>query len=147
MRASFNPVPVDLPLALIRSYSRTLRRQFKLDAGRNPMRLRYALRSMILLGAFLAYAPVAGADPTSATSAPAAAQRADIAAPKLDGNGQMDADFQKKHDSFLNRRTEGPIDILFLGDSITERWSGSGKEVWEKNYATLNAANFGIDGD
>jgi lysophospholipase L1-like esterase len=111
------------------------------------MRLRYALRSMILLGAFLAYAPVAGADPTSATSAPAAAQRADIAAPKLDGNGQMDADFQKKHDSFLNRRTEGPIDILFLGDSITERWSGSGKEVWEKNYATLNAANFGIDGD
>jgi len=114
---------------------------------KNPMRLRSALLSMILTAAFLAYVPVAGADPTTATSTPAAPQPADIAAPKLGGNGQMDADFQKMHDSFLKCRIEGPIDILFLGDSITKRWSGSGKEVWEKNYAALNAANFGIDGD
>jgi lysophospholipase L1-like esterase len=36
---------------------------------------------------------------------------------------------------------------LFLGDSITDGWRGGGKTVWEKNFAPLKAANFGIGGD
>ena len=39
------------------------------------------------------------------------------------------------------------MDLLFLGDSITDGSAGGGKAVWEKNYAPLKAANFGIGGD
>jgi N-acetylglucosamine-6-sulfatase len=40
-----------------------------------------------------------------------------------------------------------PCEIIFIGDSITEGWLGPGKAVWEKNYATRHALNFGIGGD
>ncbi|MBL8765143.1 MAG: GDSL family lipase [Phycisphaerae bacterium] len=37
--------------------------------------------------------------------------------------------------------------VLFLGDSITQGWESDGKEAWEKHWAPLGAANFGISGD
>jgi lysophospholipase L1-like esterase len=111
------------------------------------MRWRPAILSLILVGIILPIAQCAGDEPTTAPSASAREQPADIAAPKLGRDGQMDEHFQKMHDSFLQRRTQGPIDILFLGDSITEGWSGPGRAQWEKYYAPLNAANFGIGGD
>jgi len=40
-----------------------------------------------------------------------------------------------------------PCNVIFLGDSITEGWSGRGKKVWEAHYAPLGALNFGISGD
>ncbi len=51
------------------------------------------------------------------------------------------------HESFLKRGKEGPVDILFLGDSITQGWSREGKSVWDRTYEPLKAANFGIGGD
>jgi lysophospholipase L1-like esterase len=46
------------------------------------------------------------------------------------------------------------IDLLFVGDSITEAWSGPawggyihGAPVWEKVYAPRNALNFGVGAD
>lgn len=46
------------------------------------------------------------------------------------------------------------IDLLFVGDSITEAWSGPdwggykhGAAVWEKVYAPRNALNFGVGAD
>lgn len=42
---------------------------------------------------------------------------------------------------------KGDIDIVFMGDSITQGWEGPGKPVWEKHFAKRNAANFGISGD
>ncbi|MBN8596965.1 MAG: GDSL family lipase [Planctomycetes bacterium] len=42
---------------------------------------------------------------------------------------------------------KGDIDIVFMGDSITQGWEGAGKPVWEKHFAKRNAANFGISGD
>ena len=33
------------------------------------------------------------------------------------------------------------------GDSITDGWRNSGKEVWAANYDKLNATDFGIGGD
>jgi lysophospholipase L1-like esterase len=53
----------------------------------------------------------------------------------------------ERHHKFLARGKEGPIDLLFIGDSITERWETSGSKVWEKHYGDLNAAGFGIGGD
>lgn len=43
--------------------------------------------------------------------------------------------------------TRGGIDLLFLGDSLTEAWSETGGETWDKLFAGLNAANLGIGGD
>ena len=39
------------------------------------------------------------------------------------------------------------VDLIFDGDSITDFWEGKGKDVWNKNYAKLNPADFGISGD
>ena len=35
------------------------------------------------------------------------------------------------------------IEIMFFGDSITQEWSTTGKEVWNKYYGNLNAFNYG----
>ena len=40
-----------------------------------------------------------------------------------------------------------PCDIIFIGDSITERWLGPGKAIWEKDYAPRHALDFGVGGD
>jgi lysophospholipase L1-like esterase len=39
------------------------------------------------------------------------------------------------------------VDLLFLGDSITDGWAKGGKAIWDTRYAPLKAANFGIGGD
>src|SRR4051794_13310262 len=64
-----------------------------------------------------------------------------VAAPKT-GNAR----FFELHESFLKRGKEGPVGVLFLGDSITEGW-GKAKDVWEKYYGKYQPANFGIGGD
>ena len=39
---------------------------------------------------------------------------------------------------------QGGVDLLFVGDSITAGWNW---EIWQKNFAQYNPANFGIGGD
>jgi beta-glucosidase len=104
-----------------------------------------ALFASLLLCSFLMLAP-ARAQLVPATTAPAT-QPADEPAPKLGVDGNIQARFEAKHESFLKRRTSGPIDVLFLGDSITDNWATKGKDVWQKTYGDMNAANFGIGGD
>ena len=38
----------------------------------------------------------------------------------------------------------GNVDLLFVGDSITEGWN---QQVWKKSFGKWKAANFGIGGD
>jgi lysophospholipase L1-like esterase len=52
-----------------------------------------------------------------------------------------------RHEGFVQEAQKGGIDILFMGDSITDGWRGRGKAVWNKYYAPRHAANFGIGGD
>ena len=106
------------------------------------MRLAVGLFAGIFMGAVLALAPVRGQTTTAPSVEPA-----DVAAPKRDKDGSIQKRFEQLHDEFLARRTKGPIDLLFLGDSITEGWGGRGKDVWAKTYADMNPANFGIGGD
>ena len=47
----------------------------------------------------------------------------------------------------LERTRQGNVDLLFDGDSITDFWQGTGKEVWARNYSQLNPADYGISGD
>ncbi len=39
------------------------------------------------------------------------------------------------------------IDIVLLGDSITQGWEGTGKDVWQKTFGELNTLNLGFSGD
>lgn len=55
-----------------------------------------------------------------------------------------------RHNGFLARTKENAtkkIGVIFLGDSITQGWDDTGKEVWDKNYEPLGAVNYGIGGD
>lgn len=58
-----------------------------------------------------------------------------------------DANLIKRHEGFLTITKAGGIDLLFLGDSITDGWRGHGSNVWNSCYAPRHAANFGIGGD
>jgi len=58
-----------------------------------------------------------------------------------------DAGWQQRHQAMNARVKQGNVDLIFIGDSITHGWEGSGKEVWNKFYAKRNAVNLGIGGD
>lgn len=55
--------------------------------------------------------------------------------------------WMKRHESFNARVAKGNVDLLFIGDSITQGWEGRGREVWAKFYGKRNAVNLGIGGD
>ena len=70
-----------------------------------------------------------------------------VPAIKVDRDGNPNKQFLAKHEQFLKRAKEGKIDLLFLGDSITNNWSKA-PEVWKEHYAgKYDVANFGIGGD
>ena len=60
--------------------------------------------------------------------------------------------FRMKHQDNLKVAQEGDIDVLFMGDSITDFWRNAqgpfaGKPVFDKYFGHLKVANFGIAGD
>jgi (4-O-methyl)-D-glucuronate---lignin esterase len=60
--------------------------------------------------------------------------------------------FRAKHEANVERAKQGDIDVLFMGDSITDFWRNTmgpfaGKAVFDKNFGEMKAANFGIAGD
>jgi|SRR5262245_60112561 len=54
---------------------------------------------------------------------------------------------EARHNSFLEIARAGNIDLLFVGDSITDLWDDRAKGLWDSTWAPLKAANFGISGD
>jgi lysophospholipase L1-like esterase len=58
-----------------------------------------------------------------------------------------------RHDKFVEIAKRGGVDVLFLGDSITDAWGGeghgkgAGSKIFEEEFVPLKAANFGIGGD
>ena len=55
--------------------------------------------------------------------------------------------WMKRHQSFNTRVAKGNVDLVFIGDSITQGWEGRGKGVWAKFYGKRNTVNLGIGGD
>ena len=55
--------------------------------------------------------------------------------------------WMQRHESMNNRVKQGNVDLLVIGDSITEGWEKNGKEVWNKYYKDRHAVNLGIGGD
>lgn len=63
-----------------------------------------------------------------------------------------DGRWMERHEGFLAEAKAGGINVLFLGDSITDRWrerdpARGGRAVWDREFAPLGAANFGISAD
>ena len=55
--------------------------------------------------------------------------------------------WMNRHETHLERVKPGNAELIFIGDSITQGWEGSGKEVWERYYGERKAVNLGIGGD
>lgn len=55
--------------------------------------------------------------------------------------------WKDRHEQCVKITQAGGVDVVFLGDSITQGWEGPGRTVWEREYAPLRAANFGFSGD
>ena len=66
--------------------------------------------------------------------------------------------FRAKHDANVEIARKGDIDVLFMGDSITDFWRDAGrgdvpnppragKAVFDRYYGAMKVANFGISGD
>src|SRR6185295_17839693 len=67
----------------------------------------------------------------------------------IDPTPRPDQGWQNRQE-LLNKRARDAgekAQVIFIGDSITQGWEGEGKEVWQENYASLNAVNLGIGGD
>jgi lysophospholipase L1-like esterase len=87
--------------------------------------------------------PVALAAVLFAAAAFAAQQQANPAATPTERKQTT-----KQHESFLKRGKEGPVDLLFVGDSITAGWNGKdAKKIWDERFGKWKPANFGIGGD
>jgi lysophospholipase L1-like esterase len=96
--------------------------------------------SRLILAAGLLLAGVLCAQTPAPAPAPAPVDPT-VGAPKA-GNAR----FFELHESFLKRGKEGPIGVLFLGDSITEGWKKA-PHIWEYYFGAYQPANFGIGGD
>jgi lysophospholipase L1-like esterase len=112
-------------------------------------------------------ARVAMAAATETTAAPAAAATnaapAEMpAAPRANSAiiPRLYAGFMKAHTNNLEVARKGDIDVLFMGDSITDWWRNpgrgepidgaipyGGKAVFDKHFGAMKVANFGIAGD
>jgi lysophospholipase L1-like esterase len=53
----------------------------------------------------------------------------------------------KRYQAMNDRVKQGNVDMLIIGDSITQGWEKEGKEVWKQYYDKRNAVNLGIGGD
>ena len=91
----------------------------------------------------LAIAVLAASFPASGAQTKVDASAAIV---KADAGGTPNATFIKMHESFLARGKQGPIGVLFIGDSITQGWTRA-PHVWEHYYGKWQPANFGIGGD
>lgn len=60
---------------------------------------------------------------------------------------EVPAWWQRRFESMNARLKHDNADLIFIGDSITQRWEQDGKEVWKRYYSKRNAVNLGIDGD
>lgn len=85
-------------------------------------------------------APAPGTAPGARGAAPAQAGPAPSATVPL-------ARDDNRHRTFLQIAQGAPVELLFVGDSITDGWRNAGQPVWDQYFAPLKPANFGIGGD
>ena len=57
----------------------------------------------------------------------------------------------QRHEGFMKDKEaqlqKGPVQLVFLGDSITDGWRSGGKQAFDENFGKYNTLNLGISGD
>lgn len=112
------------------------------------MEYRNSLAALLLALLLFAMTDHSTAGPRQAVSPPSIAaattQRANVAATPT---RRTDAFWTARNEVINERARRGDVNLIFIGDSITQRWEENGKEIWDKYYADRRAMNAGIDGD
>jgi lysophospholipase L1-like esterase len=88
-------------------------------------------RLVVALAVFTILSTVVAADEPNPATTPAS---------------RPDEGWTKRHEKMNERVKQGNVDLIFIGDSITQAWEGQG-ELWNKFYGKRNAVNLGISGD
>ena len=91
--------------------------------------------------AFLALAQTPAAPPTPATAPDLPACL--VPTPRADEAGKA------RQDEVLRRVREatGPVNVVFVGDSITQGWEDAGAATWKRAFEPLGALQIGVGGD
>jgi lysophospholipase L1-like esterase len=71
---------------------------------------------------------------------PACAQDPATVVPK-----PREGSWMEMHRRFVSEAQKGDVNLLFLGDSITQMWNNN--DVWQRFYGPRQPANFGLGGD
>ncbi len=54
----------------------------------------------------------------------------------------------RDRDAMMTKQAkQADVELVFIGDSITQGWEGRGKAVWQQHYGDRKAFNLGIGGD
>ncbi len=80
----------------------------------------------------------------AAAEAPAVACRDFTRVPLAPATERHDAHSVERFAQIIAEEKSRPPQVLFLGDSLTERWT---PEIWRRDIAPLGAVNAGVDGD
>jgi lysophospholipase L1-like esterase len=68
-------------------------------------------------------------------------------APSVPATRNNPTNWLARHEGFVAQAKKGGVELLFMGDSITDGWRTKGINIWRKSYEPRHAANFGIGGD
>lgn len=55
--------------------------------------------------------------------------------------------FQSQKQALVNASAEGPVDVCFVGDSLTQYWLSEGAGPWLLEFDGINRVNYGISAD
>ena len=132
----------------------------RLAGKKAPINASGAMRHCVALATVAAIAALA------VTGNAVVAAGLNTAANPVPGTWPTAKQWRQRHADFVADAKKGGVDLLFLGDSITDFWrrsptdtvdkvlpEGGGKTVWEKNFAppgtmySWSAANFGSCGE
>ncbi len=75
----------------------------------------------------------------------------DVPAYKKNKDGTPEQQFMKRHEGFVEQARKGGVDLLLVGDFLTDDWRGNNKNtvraIYEKSFGPYHPANFGQGGD
>jgi len=101
------------------------------------------MQPLLLLTLVPALALLSAAPLAQAQAAPAAAPTN----PATTSVARADEWWLARHEAMNARVKQGAVDLVFIGDSITQGWEDAGAALWAQRYAPRHAVNLGISGD
>lgn len=125
-----------------------------------PKRSDYRLLIPLALACVAVCLPALAAPPTRPTTRPnqppAAPPDAPVAAPAQSQPAEprtviptprTEQWWIDRHNRSLQLKLVDRMDMIFVGDSITQGWEQTGAKAWDKHYARRHAFNLGFSGD